>query len=67
MLVRQAEHEPPPPSTVCELPIPPELEDIVMRCLDKRPENRPQSADALIEALDRVTALDAWSPADASV
>jgi serine/threonine-protein kinase len=34
--------------------IPPALAELVMRCLEKRPGNRPQSADAVIAALDAI-------------
>jgi len=42
---------PVPPSKRLGRPIPPELERLVLACLDKAPENRPASAAALHEAL----------------
>ena len=38
-----------PPSQRTELPIPPELDDFVMSCLEKDPDKRPQSARELFE------------------
>jgi hypothetical protein len=38
-------------------PIPKDLSDIVMRLLEKEPEDRFQSAEALIESIDRVLTL----------
>ena len=35
--------------------VPPALAAVITRCLEKLPENRPQSADALLDALDGVT------------
>ena len=35
--------------------VPPALASVIMRCLEKLPENRPQSATALLDELDGVT------------
>jgi serine/threonine-protein kinase len=42
---------PTPPSERLGRPLPPVLEDIVLRCLSKRPEDRPESARALRDEL----------------
>ncbi|RMG06881.1 MAG: hypothetical protein D6731_24850 [Planctomycetota bacterium] len=49
-LLAVVENTPPPPSQYA--PVPPPLEAIVLRCLEKDPERRYPSAGALAEALD---------------
>ncbi len=49
------------PSQVVELPIPPELDAIVMKCLEKDPEDRYPSIDALEEALETVPDPEPWT------
>ena len=39
---------------VADNPMPPALERLVLACLEKRPEARPQTAGALMAALDRL-------------
>ena len=62
---RQASELPPRPSTL-SMPgipsIPEALEAVVMQCLEKRAVDRIQTAQALIEALEKATGI---SPADA--
>ncbi len=52
---------PRPPSELTELPIPPEFERIVLRCLEKRPEDRFQTAEELEAALLEVPVDKPWS------
>ena len=49
------------PSEVTEVPIPRELEDIVMKCLEKKPADRFQSAWELDAALAAVPIADSWT------
>lgn len=57
---------PPRPSTLTEASIPPALETLVMDCLAKRPQDRPASADAVLDVL-RGVALDfPWYHRDAA-
>lgn len=57
---------PVPPSEMTELPIPRDLENIVLRCLAKSPEERPQSAAELGELLDSIDVQPKWTQAQAS-
>jgi serine/threonine-protein kinase len=57
VVVKHVRDEPSPPSAVSERPIPAELDQIVLACLEKEPDNRPQSAEALADQL-RVCPVD---------
>jgi eukaryotic-like serine/threonine-protein kinase len=55
-------HTPAPrPSNRSELPIPAELEDLVMECLEKDPARRPASAEAVSTRLDAVPLESGWT------
>jgi serine/threonine-protein kinase len=62
-IVKHVNQEPEPPSRRCAQTIPPELEAIILDCLAKRPEARPQTADELLARLDAVPLAQAWTPA----
>jgi serine/threonine protein kinase len=49
------------PSEICEMPIPEELDDVVMKCLEKDPEDRYQSIAELEEALRAVPDPAPWT------
>jgi eukaryotic-like serine/threonine-protein kinase len=51
---------PVPPSNRTELPIPRELDAIVLACLEKDPRHRPQDAAAVLDMLLRVRTSDSW-------
>ncbi len=53
------------PSEVGEVPIPPELEAIVMKCLEKKPGDRYQTAGEVEAALEAVPLTEPWSRARA--
>jgi serine/threonine-protein kinase len=55
---------PVPPSARTELPIPAELEQIVLHCLAKKPEERPANASALARMLAECP-IDRWTASDA--
>jgi serine/threonine protein kinase/CHASE1-domain containing sensor protein len=52
---------PEPPSERLGRPIPPALEALVLRCLEKDPDKRPESAEALLRELGALD-LDGWDP-----
>jgi serine/threonine-protein kinase len=52
---------PQPPSTVTELPISPDLDRLVLDCLAKDPDRRPQSARELSRRLTEVGGSRAWT------
>ena len=55
-------HTPPnPPSARTELPIPPELDRLVLSCLAKNPDERPQSASELSHRLAEIEVVNAWT------
>jgi serine/threonine protein kinase len=61
MLIHHAQTRPIPPSQVSELPIPPELDDLLMVCLEKNPDARPSSAMALDDRLARIRLDGPWT------
>jgi DNA-binding NtrC family response regulator/putative methionine-R-sulfoxide reductase with GAF domain len=61
MLLHHAQTAPVPPSELSELPIPRELESILMRCLEKEPGKRPASALELDSRLARVRFEHPWT------
>jgi serine/threonine-protein kinase len=56
---------PVPPSERSELAVPASLERVVMACLEKHREDRPQSAAELARRLKACTDVPEWSRADA--
>mgnify|MGYP006139588281 CR=1 FL=1 len=58
MLVMHAHQRPVPPSKRAGITIPPRLEEIILQCLDKNPNKRPQTAREL--AVRRALGADRW-------
>jgi serine/threonine-protein kinase len=65
MLVQHVEAKPVPPSQRTEIPIPRELDEMVLHCLEKDPDKRPQSAEDLLALAERCTLCATWSRAAA--
>jgi serine/threonine-protein kinase len=53
--------DPTPLSAHGELDIPKPLEELVMSCLSRKPDNRVESASALLRALETMTQLSPWT------
>jgi eukaryotic-like serine/threonine-protein kinase len=62
LLVQHAQSQPAPPSTRTTQPIPPALEELVLCCLAKEPEHRPQSARELSRRLGGIQEARPWTP-----
>jgi serine/threonine-protein kinase len=60
-MMQHTHAEPVPPSQRSPLDIPPALDDVVLACLAKTPDDRPSSADALAEALAGIPTRSAWT------
>ena len=61
MLLQHVQAEPIPPSQRTEMPIPRELDDLVMACLQKNPNDRPQNAEELLKMACSCRTCDSWS------
>ena len=61
LLVQHAQAMPEPPSARTELPIPKELDAIVLECLAKDPSERPQTARELARRLKSVPVREEWT------
>ena len=61
MFVQHLQAAPVPPSERSELPIPPELDQLVLACISKDPDGRPQTADELLRRLERVPLRSPWT------
>jgi eukaryotic-like serine/threonine-protein kinase len=65
MLVQHVQSQPVPPSQRTELKIPRELDQLVLACLEKNPNNRPPDAEALFNLTCRCRSTDGWDAAQA--
>jgi tRNA A-37 threonylcarbamoyl transferase component Bud32 len=65
MLMQHVQATPVPPSQRTELPIPQELDDLVLACLQKDPNLRPQHAQDLFRLAYSCRHCESWTP-DAS-
>jgi serine/threonine-protein kinase len=65
MALKHVQATPDLPSTRTELPIPAELESLVMRCLAKRPADRPSSVREIVQILNSQN-FTVWTQDDAA-
>ena len=61
MLMQHLQEIPTPPSQRTELPVPKELDDLIMACLQKDPKRRPQSAGELFRMACNCRGRDEWT------
>jgi eukaryotic-like serine/threonine-protein kinase len=61
LLKAQVEATPPSPSQRLGQPLAADLEQVILRCLSKSPQERPPSAEALEEALESCAAANTWT------
>jgi serine/threonine-protein kinase len=61
MLLQHVQAEPVPPSRRTELPIPSEVDDLVLACLQKDPNKRPQNAEVLLTMAYGCKTGDCWT------
>jgi eukaryotic-like serine/threonine-protein kinase len=61
VLVQHVEARPVPSSRRTELPVPRELDEMVLRCLEKDPDKRPQSAEELLAMAEGCGACRTWN------
>jgi len=66
LCIQHVTAKPKPPSEVASIHIAPELEAIIMRCLEKKPTDRFASADELALALAAVPPEKDWDRAEAT-
>jgi serine/threonine-protein kinase len=64
VIVKHLQNDPVPPSQRANVDIPPALEQLVLACLSKKPEDRPSSAGELSRALARL-GLEPWTEEEA--
>jgi serine/threonine-protein kinase len=67
MLMHHVQSRAVPPSQRTELRIPRELDDLVMSCLEKDPNRRPQNAEELFRLACACTSCETWSQEAASL
>lgn len=60
MFLEHLQTAPIPPSQRTELRIPPEVDDLVMACLEKDPRKRPRDAQEVLRMLRQCRSADTW-------
>jgi len=62
MILAHVNDAPEPPSACAELPVPPDLDAVILGCLEKDPTGRPANAEDLAAALGRISFNNHWTP-----
>ena len=62
MIMDHVQTAPTPPSHLTELPVPPELDELVLACLANSPDDRPATATELALRLGDVPVPEPWTP-----
>ncbi|MFN7916278.1 MAG: serine/threonine-protein kinase [Vicinamibacterales bacterium] len=65
MFVQHLQAEPVPPSQRGELPIPMGLDKLILSCLAKDPDQRPQTIDEVVRRLEAIPMTATWTNATA--
>lgn len=65
IMMAQVSEEAPNPSEVLQRQVEPELEALIMRCMERDPDRRPASMKELMRALAECPSARAWSDEDA--
>ncbi len=65
IMVQQVQATPVPPSERTEMWIPPDLEQIVLACLEKDPNKRPQDALEVFRMASACKSCESWTNAEA--
>jgi serine/threonine-protein kinase len=65
MMMQHLQADPVPPSQRTELPIPRELDELVLACLQKDPNLRPQNAGELFQMAHECRTCDGWTQTQA--
>jgi len=60
MLMQHLNAQPTPPSQRTEMPIPRELDELVLACLEKDPRKRPQHAEDLLKMANSCRTCEQW-------
>jgi eukaryotic-like serine/threonine-protein kinase len=61
VMIHHLQDPPIPPSQRTELPVPPDLDALILHCLEKKPARRPQDAEALLGLLRDCRVAASWS------
>ena len=67
VVMAHVQKEPPAAGSVSELPVPPALDALILRCLAKSADDRPASAAEFIAALDAIETPEQWTQKDAAL